>query len=109
MPAARARFVRLSAIEGSASVHMTRTNPERFKCGYDAGEWLPEWNRCWFAARVVAVERKYGLSVDRAERDSLESILRDCASTRLVVYAPAGGSAAAPPELSSGEVDARAR
>ena len=27
------------------------------QCGFDAGEWLPERNRCWFAARVVAVKR----------------------------------------------------
>ena len=37
------------------------------KCGYDAGEWLPERNRCWFAGRVVAVKRKYGLTVDARE------------------------------------------
>ena len=28
------------------------------KCAYDAAEWLPPINRCWFAARVVAVKRK---------------------------------------------------
>ena len=78
------------------------------KCAFDAGEWLPERNRCWFAARVVAVKRKYRLSVDRTERDALESVLRACASTRLVVYAPAGGTAAAAPRPSSADVDALA-
>ena len=32
------------------------------KCHYDAGEWLPPMNRCWFAHRVVSVKRKYGLA-----------------------------------------------
>jgi len=50
------------------------------KCGFDAGEWLPESNRCWFAARVVAVKQKYGLSVDQRERDALETVLSECDS-----------------------------
>ena len=29
---------------------------------FDAHEWLPPMNRCWFAARVVAVKRKYALT-----------------------------------------------
>ncbi|MDA0146175.1 excalibur calcium-binding domain-containing protein [Vibrio sp. RW] len=48
------------------------------KCGYDAAEWLPERNKCWFAARVVLVKQKYGLSVDRAEATRLESIISNC-------------------------------
>ena len=36
------------------------------KSGKDAGEWLPRTNRCWFAARVVAVKRRYRLTVGRA-------------------------------------------
>ena len=35
------------------------------KCAHDAAEWLPPMNKCWFAARVVAVKRKYALTVDR--------------------------------------------
>ena len=53
------------------------------KRGKDAGEWLPERNRCWFAARVVEVRRVYGLSVDRREAQALEQILAGCASTEL--------------------------
>ena len=37
------------------------------KTGKDAGEWLPARNRCWFAARVVEVNRAYRLTVDRRE------------------------------------------
>ena len=81
------------------------------KCAYDAGQWLPARNQCWFAARVVAVKRKYRLTVDAREAAGLEAVLRGCASTRLVVYAPAGdavGSSASAP-ASSSAVDALAR
>lgn len=35
------------------------------KSGKDAAEWVPVRNRCWFAGRVLAVKRAYGLTVDR--------------------------------------------
>ena len=41
----------------------------------DAGEWRPSRHGAWFAERVIAVKRKYGLSVDPAERDSLIGLL----------------------------------
>ena len=50
----------------------------------DAGEWLPPRNRCWFAARVVAVRKKYNLTVDRIERRALERVLRNCDSVELI-------------------------
>ena len=31
------------------------------KGGKDAAKWLPDRNRCWFAARVVEVRRAYDL------------------------------------------------
>ncbi len=31
-------------------------------------------NKYWFAARVVAVRRKYGLTIDRRETDALEPV-----------------------------------
>ncbi len=55
------------------------------KRDHDAAEWLPERNRCWFAARVVAVRQKYELTIDQAEADALESVLAGCASTGMVV------------------------
>ena len=45
------------------------------KSDRDAAEWLPEQNRCWFAARVVAVRRKYELTIDRREAGALERVL----------------------------------
>ena len=57
------------------------------KCGLDAAEWLPPMNRCWFAGRVVAVKRRYGLTVDRREAESLERVLSACASTGMIFTA----------------------
>ena len=76
----------------------------------DAAQWLPERNQCWFAARVVAVRQKYALTVDAREAAALEVVLRGCTSTRLVVYAPAAATSAAPAqsETSAGAVDALA-
>ncbi len=54
------------------------------KCGYDAGEWLPPRNDCWFASRVVAVKLKYGLAVDEREVAALEQVLSGCSSTEMV-------------------------
>ena len=53
------------------------------KRGKDAGEWLPDRNQCWFAARVVEVKRAYGLTVDRREAAALKKILARCASTEM--------------------------
>ena len=43
----------------------------------DAAGWLPEHNHLWFAETVLLVKRRYGLAVDRRERDALEAILQD--------------------------------
>ena len=45
------------------------------KSDNDAAEWSPTYNRGWYAARIVAVKQKYGMSVNPAERDSLSAIL----------------------------------
>ena len=55
------------------------------KSGKDAGEWMPRMNRCWLAGRVVAVKRKYGLSVDAEEAQALEGVLSGCRSTDMVM------------------------
>ena len=53
------------------------------KSGKDAGEWMPESNRCWFAHTVVEVKRKYSLTVDVVEAAALERILRRCPSVEM--------------------------
>ena len=55
------------------------------KSGKDATGWLPELNQCWFADKVVDVRVKYGLTIDSAERDVLESILSKCESTDMKI------------------------
>ena len=62
----------------------------------DAAEWLPPRNRCWFAARVIAVRQRYGLTIDRREADALDQVLGGCASTELVVFARGVAPASAP-------------
>ena len=64
------------------------------KCGHDAAGWLPPMNRCWFAARVVEVKRKYGLTVDRREAAALTGVLARCDSTEMI--GPAAGAHGAP-------------
>ena len=54
------------------------------KCAHDAADWLPPMNRCWFAGRVVAVKRKYRLTVDRREAAALARVLSGCSSTDMV-------------------------
>ncbi len=58
------------------------------KCGYDAAEWQPSMNRCWFAARVVAVKRKYALTADPAEAKALHDMLAPCTSTDMQFTSP---------------------
>ena len=49
----------------------------------DAAEWLPALNRCWFAARVVAVKAKYALTIDRREAAALSRVLSACEAADL--------------------------
>ena len=65
------------------------------KCAHDPAKWLPAMNRCWFAARVVDVKRKYRLTVDRREATALDRVLAGCDSAAMIVTAP-GEPAAAP-------------
>lgn len=53
------------------------------KRAYDAAEWMPEINRCWFADRVLQVRLKYGLSVDRREAEALEQVLSACTTSEI--------------------------
>ncbi len=71
-------------------VNLTLASPavNRGKGAGDAADWLPDLNRCWFASRVVEVRQKYGLTIDRRERDALESILSECTSTEMILLSP---------------------
>ena len=71
------------------------------KCAFDFAEWLPPLNRCWYAARIVAVKRAYALTVDRREAAALERVLSSCASTEMIVTAAIAGSTNAQPRTVS--------
>ena len=70
------------------------------KVDHDAAEWLPAQNRCWFAARVIAVRQRYGLSIDQREADALDQVLAGCASTALITVARGAAPATAAPTVS---------
>ena len=57
------------------------------KVDRDAAEWVPPQNRCWFAARVIAVRQRYSLTIDRREAEALDQMLAGCASTELLTFA----------------------
>ncbi len=56
------------------------------KVAKDAGEWLPEKNRCWFVNRVVEVKQKYNLTMDMREAKAVQEVLAGCSSTDIIFY-----------------------
>ena len=67
------------------------------KVDNDAAEWLPAQNRCWYAARIIAVRQQYGLTIDRREADALDQVLSGCTSTEMVMVARGAVPAPAAP------------
>ena len=59
------------------------------KSGKDLAEWLPELNQCWFVKQVVAVKRKYNLSMDTREAETARRVWKNCSSFEMLVYARA--------------------
>ena len=86
-PAERRRFAADLVNLTLAAPEVNRCGP-RGKCAHDPSAWLPPHNRCWFAARVVTVKRKYRLTVDRREAAALDRVLRVCTSTEMQFGAP---------------------
>ena len=58
----------------------------------DANDWLPTNNRCWFAATIVKVRLKYGLTIDSLEAAALDEVLTNCTSLELERPACASGT-----------------
>ena len=73
------------------------------KVDNDAAEWLPPQNRCWYAARIIAVRQQYGLTVDRREADALDRVLSGCTSTEMIVFARGAVPEPAAPAAASAE------
>ena len=110
-PADRRRFAADPLNLTLAAPAVNRCGPGG-KCASDAADWLPPENRCWFAGRVLAVKRKYGLTVDGSEARALQRILSNCVSLELVFTTgssapPRAGSRIMPrPQASPSESDA---
>ena len=69
------------------------------KVDHDAADRLPAQNRCWFAARVIAVRKRYGLTIDQREAAALDQVLAGCASTELITFARGTVPATATPSV----------
>ena len=58
------------------------------KVNKDVAEWLPHLNACWYVDRIIQVRLEYGLTIDQAEADAIDTVLAGCDSTEMVVLAP---------------------
>ena len=58
------------------------------KVAKDVAEWLPSQNQCWFVARVIAIKKKYGLSMDAREAAAALNVLADCVDLEMKFVAP---------------------
>ena len=61
--------------EDHANLTLADAATNQSKGARDAAEWRPRHNSAWMAHRIIEVKRRYGLSVDPAERDALETLL----------------------------------
>ena len=62
-------------------LNLTLASPElnrHEKKDKDAADWLPPQNRCWFVETIIAVKKKYRLTIDERERRALERVLDQC-------------------------------
>ena len=55
------------------------------KSNKDPAEWMPENNRCWYAGKYVEIKKKYGLSMDQVEADSLLNVYESCTSYEMTI------------------------
>ena len=69
------------------------------KVAKDVAEWLPELNKCWYVNRVVAVKRRYGLSMDAREAEAALAVLEACPSVAMEIIAAAESRSAAAEEV----------
>ena len=56
----------------------------REKRGYDASEWMPRYNRCWYAYKVIEIKKLYNLSIDPKELSVLKKTISKCRSMAMV-------------------------
>ncbi len=51
---------------------------------FDAAEWLPQYNKCWFVNRILKVRLKYNLTIDRKEAGAIDKVMETCESFQLI-------------------------
>lgn len=54
----------------------------------DAAEWMPGYNKCWFARKVIEVRHKYKLTIDDRERAVLKWTLSRCSDQDIKLRIP---------------------
>ena len=69
---------------------------------------MPQRNRCWFAARVVAVRQRWGLTIDAREANALEAVLSSCSTTELDAGGGDWSGSQQPSAFQTGSADAHA-
>ena len=63
------------------------------KSDKDPAEWMPENNRCWYVGKWVEIKKKYNLTMDQAEADSVAAVYQECDSFDMIVPVCAAGLA----------------
>ena len=63
------------------------------KSDKDPAEWMPENNRCWYVGKWVEIKKKYNLTMDQAEADSIAAVYKECDSFDMIVPVCAAGLA----------------
>ena len=63
------------------------------KSDKDPAEWMPENNRCWYVGKWVEIKKKYNLTMDQAEADSIAAVYQECDSFEMTVPVCAAGLA----------------
>ena len=63
------------------------------KSDKDPAEWMPDNNRCWYVGKWVEIKKKYNLTMDQAEADSVAAVYQACDSFDMIVPVCAAGLA----------------
>ena len=74
----------------------------------DGAEWLPDLNQCRYVDRIVRIRLEYGLTIDRAEADAVDTVLDRCTPTDMVVLAPTATATTTPTPTPNPAADALA-
>ncbi len=48
------------------------------KSDKDPAEWMPDNNKCWYVGKWVEIKKKYNLSMDQTEADSIAAVYQEC-------------------------------